>query len=87
MEEIILDTELNVGVNIQLRRTTKKIQHRSWPYKTSTKHTYYLYWAVPGNDRGWNPIGDFTTLKKAMTHLGKMVKAAEKLNFNILTHE
>jgi hypothetical protein len=83
----IIEVELNKGVNIQLwKDTSQKIVDR-WPRnRVKTIDTYTLEWQVAGGN-DWNLIEEFATQKKAMMHLGKMVKAAEKLEFKIVEHE
>jgi hypothetical protein len=83
----IIEVELTKGVNIQIWKDTSQKIVGKWPRsRVKTIDTYTLEWQVAGG-KDWNLIEEFTTQKKAMTHLGKMAKAAENLEFKIVEYE
>jgi len=81
----LLEVELYKGVNMQLTKSIYQKKLTRYPYMKSIER-YHVEWQVSGSN-GWTSIGEFSTLKKAMNHLGKMTKASKKLEFKIKENE
>lgn len=81
----IIEVELHKGVNIQIWKDFSQKRITRWPY-FKTVGTYTLEWQIPGSN-GWSAINEFKTQKQAMAHLGKMIKASNKLEFKLSKNE
>ncbi len=82
MVKVILEVELNVGVNIRLTEHTRKRKTSQFE-KSPLIKSYTIQWQSNGST-DWNDLCyKFKRISSAMKQIGKMINASDKMSFSI----